>query len=89
METAGFGEPVAMPILHYRHTDQTEGLFHTLEMVRTAGGFSAVIPAEYMTTEWDLQIYVTIQDLSGSCVMLPGVYHPVYPYPYHVITVKQ
>jgi hypothetical protein len=52
-------------------------------------GFFAVIPADYVTAEWDLQIYVTIQGPSGSCVMIPGVYHPTYPYPYHVISVAQ
>jgi hypothetical protein len=87
--TAAFGEPEAAPVLHYRHMDQTEGLFRTLEMERTARAYAAVIPADYIKAEWDLQIYVTIQGVSGACVMFPGVYHPEYPYPYHVITVKQ
>lgn len=86
---AAFGEPEAAPVLHYRHTDQTEGLFKTLHMERTPRGYAAVIPADYVTAEWDLQVYVTIQGPSGSCAMLPGVYHPTYPYPYHVITTKQ
>ncbi|GHV90373.1 hypothetical protein AGMMS50268_08760 [Spirochaetia bacterium] len=89
VEAASFGEAEAAPVLHYRHTDQTEGLFHTLEMERTARGYAAVIPAEYIKAEWDLQIYVTIQGASGACVMFPGIYHPEYPYPYHVISVKQ
>jgi len=86
---SGFGEPEAPPVLHYRHTDQTEGLFHTMKMERGRAGYRATIPAEYMSPEWDLQIYVTIQGASGACVMLPGIYHPFYPYPYHVITVTQ
>ena len=85
--TSGFGEPEAAPVLHYRHTDQTEGLFHTLTMARGAAGFAAAIPADYVSSEWDLQVYVTLQGKSGACVMLPGIYHPVHPYPYHVITV--
>jgi hypothetical protein len=86
---ASFGELDALPVLHYRHVDQTEGVFHTLKMSRTAHGYSAVIPAKYITADWDLQIYITVQGSDGSCVMFPGVYHPVYPYPYHVITVEK
>jgi hypothetical protein len=89
VEAAGFGEPEAAPVLHYRHTDQTEGLFHTLQMERSANVFAATIPAEYVTPEWDLQVYVTVQGPSGVCIMLPGVYHPVYPHPYHVIVVRK
>ena len=85
---SSFGETEAVPVLHYRHTNQGEGLFRTTEMKRNAFGYSAIIPAGYVTPEWDLQIYVTIQGPDGACVMYPGVYHPVYPYPYHVITVS-
>jgi hypothetical protein len=88
VRSAAFGAPADCPVLHYRHTDQTEGLFHTLKMENRGNAYSAVIPAEYISPEWDLQIYVTVQGPSGSCLMLPGVYHPVYPYPYHVVTIK-
>jgi hypothetical protein len=84
-----FGESEALPVLHYRHVNQKEGLFHTIKMNRTVSGYTAVIPAKYITAEWDLQVYITIQGNDGSCVMFPGVYHPVYPYPYHVITVEK
>jgi hypothetical protein len=86
MSSLGLAE--AAPILHYRHTDQTEGLFHALAMERSALGYAAVIPGEYITKDWDLQVYITVQGPSGTCVMLPGVYHPSYPYPYHVISVQ-
>lgn len=86
--TAAFGETEAAPVLHYRHTNQTEGLFLMLKMERSAKGYTAIIPANYILPEWDLQIYITIQGTSGDCVMLPGIYHPVYPFAYHVITVK-
>jgi hypothetical protein len=89
VESSDFVGPEAAPVLHYRHTDQTEGLFHTLIMEQRGASFTAIIPADYMRPEWDLQIYVTVQGPSGTCVMLPGVYHPVYPYPYHVIEVSQ
>ena len=83
-----FGESDVLPALHYRHTNQNEGLFHTIKMKRITGGYTATIPARYMASEWDLLIYITIQGSGGSCVMYPGIYHPVYPYPYHVIEVK-
>jgi hypothetical protein len=84
---ASFGE--ADPVLHYRHVNQKEGVFLTIKMNRTSSGYSAIIPAKYISADWDLQVYITVQGSDGSCVMFPGVYHPVYPYPYHVITVEK
>ena len=74
-------------VLHYRHTNHLEGEFKTIKMEPTDRGFRATIPAEYLTPEWDLMVYVTMQDKDGSCLMLPGIYHPKFPYPYHVISV--
>jgi hypothetical protein len=88
VELTAFAEPEAVPVLHYRHTDQTEGLFHTVPMCRTALGYAASVPADYVIPDWDLQIYITIQGPGGICTMFPGIYHPVYPYPYHVIEVR-
>ena len=76
------------PVLHYRHVNQTEGLFHTLVMTETGEGYEAVIPGEYVTADWDLMVYITVQKRNGICSMYPGIYNPVYPYPYHVITVN-
>jgi hypothetical protein len=28
-----------------------------------------------------------MQGADGSCLMLPGIYHPKFPYPYHVVTI--
>ena len=100
IEITAFEKPEADVILHYRHTDQTEGEFHTLKMtpfersesdqeILPGGGFKAVIPGEYITAEWDLQIYITSQGPAGTCFMFPGIYHPFYPYPYHVINVAK
>ena len=74
-------------VLHYRHTNHLEGEFKTIKMEPTDRGFRATIPAEYLPPEWDLMVYVTMQDKDGSCLMLPGIYHPKFPYPYHVISV--
>ena len=75
------------PTLHYRHTDQTAGLFNALAMEKSADGYTATIPAEYLLPEWDIQVYITVQEADGACTMLPGIYHPIYPYPFHVITI--
>jgi hypothetical protein len=85
---AGFGESEAPPVLHYRHTNQTEGLFRQTVMSRRGSGYAASIPADYLVPDWDLQVYITVQGPGGGCVMFPGIYHPEYPYPYHVIRVN-
>ncbi len=100
-ETAKAGEAVTIrvetevaaslkeaPVLHYRHVDQTEGLFHELGMERRTGGYVAEIPASYVTDQWDLMVYVTAMSDERSCRVFPGIYHPQYPYPYHVIRVE-
>ena len=76
------------PVLHYRHTDQTEGVFREITMTE-GDGFTAVIPGSYLSGDFDLQVYVTVCGGDGSCAMFPGVYNPIYPYPYHVITVDR
>ena len=76
-------------VLHYRHTNQLEGVFKTLEMTRTDSGWTATVPAEFLTPDWDLMLYVTMQGADGSCLMLPGIYHPKFPYPYHVVTIER
>jgi hypothetical protein len=56
-------------------------------MKKRGSSWAAEIPADYVDPKWDIQIYVTVQGTAGACVMLPGVYHPWYPFPYHVISV--
>ncbi|MDR0450707.1 MAG: hypothetical protein LBH26_05540 [Treponema sp.] len=87
VKASGFKVREAAPLLHYRHTDQTEGLFRTVEMKSRGPSWEAEIPADYVSADWDIQVYVTVQGPCGDCVMLPGVYHPEYPFPYHVIRV--
>ncbi|MDR2020167.1 MAG: hypothetical protein LBQ14_05300 [Treponema sp.] len=85
---SGFKLSDTAPTLHYRHTDQTEGLFCTGEMKNRGTSWTAEIPADYVSPDWDIQVYVTVQGVSGACLMLPGIYHPEYPFPYHVIRVN-
>lgn len=77
------------PVLHYRHVNQTEGLFKEIVMECRSGGYEADIPASYVTANWDLMVYVTAMEDDRSCRVFPGIYHPEYPYPYHVIEVRQ
>jgi hypothetical protein len=71
--------------LHYRHTNQAEGAFVTTEMTRTDGGYSAVIPGDYVDPEWDLLVYVGTSDEAGNAVLCPGLYHPSHPEPYCIV----
>ena len=85
---SGIGGWPEKPVLHYRHVNQTEGLFLTLVMSEADEGYEAVIPGEYVTTDWDLMVYITVQENAGICSMYPGIYNPIYPYPYQVIIVN-
>ena len=51
------GEKPAEMHLRFRHTNQREGYYRSLPMNEEAGVFSAVIPAEYLTPEWDLIVF--------------------------------
>lgn len=83
---SGVGMMPQQVTLHYRKVNQVEGAFHTISMKHWSGGeYTAEIPAEYITTEWDLMVYVTTREKDGSCLMFPGVYHPTFPYPYQVV----
>jgi hypothetical protein len=82
------GETGTAPVLHYRHTNQAEGHFRKREMFPGPNGYTALIPADYISPEWDLQIYITLQGPSGDCLMYPGLYHPFCPFPYHVVKVR-
>ncbi len=73
--------------LHYRHTDQTEGAFKQVEMEQTSQGYQAIIPGDYVKSEWDLQVYFSTIDETGDTLLYPGLYHAEEPAPYIVVTV--
>ena len=77
----------ALPQCRYRHTNQMEGKFKTLDMVRCERGYRAVIPGQYVEKSWDLLVYVTRVDSDQKVTVFPGIYHPEYPAPYHRIIV--
>jgi hypothetical protein len=72
--------------LFYRHANQLEGAFRTVAMERCDRGFKAVIPAAYVTAEWDLLLYFGAV-LEGQAVLHPGVWHASEPMPYYVVRV--
>jgi hypothetical protein len=89
------GAPVARATLHYRNVNQ----MHThdrLEMVpvdpmahsRGAGEveYAATIPAEHVTSEWDLMYHIEVVDVLGNAVFHPGLAAAT---PYVVVTVRR
>jgi hypothetical protein len=57
-------------------------------MERTGDGYRATVPGEYVTTEWDLLVYVTAVDEAGNGVVAPGLFHPNEPAPYRDVRVQ-
>ena len=84
---SGLWNAGSAPTLHYRYTNQTAGLYKTMPMKKSPDGYTAVIPAEFVIPEWDIQVYITVQERSGACTIFPGIYHPIYPHPFHVIDI--
>ena len=77
------------PVLHYRHLNQKDGLFCEVPMLPDGDGFAAYVPGEYLTADWQLQLYVTAAAGDSAVTVFPGFYDETYPYPYHVIPVKE
>ncbi|MFC6799624.1 hypothetical protein ACFQDQ_17465 [Haladaptatus sp. GCM10026878] len=98
-DRAQIGEPIDIAIeigelnthndlvLHYRHTDQTEGPFREIVMERIDGGYRATIPSDYVTPEWDILAYFATVDEGGNGLLIPGLYHADEPMPYYVVKV--
>ncbi len=79
--------PISVPImLHYRHTNQMEGAFCTLPLQREESGYIGVIPPEYLTAEWDLMLYISINH-RGSAFIFPGINHPQFDFPYLTVRI--
>jgi hypothetical protein len=74
--------------LHYRHANQLEGEFESDEMTRADRGYRGTVPAAYVTPEFDLLVYVSAVDSDGDTVLYPGIYHPEFPEPYHVVETR-
>ena len=50
-------------------------------------GWEGVIPGDYIIPEWDLLVYVSAVEYNGDGNIFPGLDHPRYPAPYHVVEV--
>jgi len=70
--------------LCYRRVDQAEK-WVTLAMERTATGFQAAIPAEYIASPYPLQYYFEVQLDSGEATMYPGLARDYSTEPYYLI----
>lgn len=75
--------------LHYRHLDQTEGMFHETAFENLNGVYEATVPADYISEEFDLMVYISRISKEKGCRIFPGIYHDKFPYPYHIIEVKE
>lgn len=76
--------------MYYRHTNQYDYEYRAQEMRWENGGWTAVIPADYVEAQWDLIVYFTAVTAEGETAVLPGVCHPEQDMPYFWIhTVQQ
>ena len=75
------------PVLHYRHINLREGEFLSLQMQRNGESFTATIPGSYLSGEFDLYVYFSIQDIAGNMWLHPGVNHPAEHNPAYIVRV--
>jgi len=69
------------PILHFRHINQAER-WSTLPMVPVEGGYAASIPADYTTSSFHLQYFVS-GTAQGTAVLSPGLAADLANEPYY------
>lgn len=81
-------EPARMN-LSFRHTNQREGYYRKIPMKKAAGVFSAVIPADYLTPEWDLIVFFSGKTAEGETILHPGVTLDDFRTPYYVVTIGE
>jgi hypothetical protein len=63
-----------------------EGEYQQLAMARTGKGiYTATIPGNYITGEFDLLLYFTAIGENGAVYLHPGVNHSTAAFPYRVI----
>lgn len=59
------------PILHYRHINQAER-WRSMPMQTDAGGYTATIPADYTTSDFHLQYFISLTQ-DGQPTLIPGL----------------
>ncbi len=82
---AGERNRAATVRLHYRHANQYDGVFQTIEMTSTDAGYEATIPRTYIERQWDLLVYASAVADDDTVIIIPGVYNPRVAMPYHVV----
>ena len=74
--------------IHYRHTDQTEGIFMSKKMKRTESGYTVVLDGDYIRPEWDLLIYFSATNRQGDGMIYPGLEAEGDQMPYRMIRIE-
>ncbi len=75
-------------LLRYRHMNHLEGEFRTVRMQGDGRIFTAVIPADYVTREWDILYYASCSSKDGSGIVIPGIINEEYLSPYCKVSVN-
>ena len=73
--------------LHYRHTNLLEGDFIQAAMQRDGSTYTAIVPGDYLTPEWDLLLYTSARLSDDAVQIVPGLWHPDDVMPYRVIEI--
>ena len=74
-----------MPVMHYRNVNMREETFRSIKMQPDGDGFKAVVPGEYICSAYNLYIYFTAEEPDGKIYIHPGIYHPLYRLPVHIV----
>lgn len=74
-----------MPVMHYRNVNMREETFRSIKMQPDGDGFKAVVPGEYISSAYNLYIYFTAEEPDGKIYIHPGIYHPLYRLPVHIV----
>ncbi|SFL22559.1 hypothetical protein SAMN03159341_104112 [Paenibacillus sp. 1_12] len=87
LQLAGSDAPAGFKInLHYRHANQGEH-YVIVEMDRHAdGSFSAIVPATYTDSPYDLIYFFEIHDREGDVWMHPGLNVELSNQPYYLVS---
>jgi hypothetical protein len=80
------GQPntIASARLHYRHVNQAES-YDSLQMDKSASGFSAWIPGTYTDSPYPLQYFFELRRSAAQAWFHPGINLTGFRQPYYVI----
>lgn len=73
--------------LHYRKQNQLEGAFLTIDMIPESDYYKAIIPGDYITKDFNLLVFVSIQITKETTKILPGLWSKTDAMSYREITI--